>query len=279
MKRVLVIGGSSGIGLALIEALKGSEVICISRRECPVAGVKSLLADVQNTDELERAFAEVGNEWGSVDACVYLAGCSMAAPIEYVETCDYKRLFEINLFGFIECVKRTVPLMKNGGGVIVGVSSMGGVSPIVFDSFYSASKAAMNMFARAANAELNRYGIRVVAALPGGTRTRFSFKRLCYEFSKVGDYAEHLHAAYNSLIKTEQTGMSANKCGKKLANVLRSPKTCTIVPLGLKNRALYLANKILPVTVSDKLAFKLYESKADNPANMNFSETGRFCLS
>lgn len=279
MKKVLVIGGSSGIGLALIEALKESDIICISRSECPVAGVKSIVADVQNADELERAFVEVAEAWDGVDACVYLAGCSMAAPIEYVKSSDYKKLFEVNLFGFIECVKRTVPLMKNGGGVIVGVSSMGGVSPIVFDSFYSASKAAMNMFARAANAELNRYGIRVIAALPGGVRTRFSFKRLCYEFFKVGDYAEHLHAAYNALIKTEQTGMSANKCGKKLANVVKCTKARTIVPLGLKNRALYLANKILPVTVADKLAFMLYESGADSHSIMNFSETGRFCLS
>lgn len=259
MKRVLIIGGSSGIGLALAEELNDCEIVCVSRHECPIAAVKSITADVGSIEELERAFREVKEYCGKIDACVYLAGQSMAAPIEYVATSDYERLFKVNLFGFIECVKLAVPLMKENGGVIVGVSSMGGVAPIVFDSFYSASKSAMIMFARAANAELEQYGIKVVAALPGGVRTRFSFKRNCYDYDKVGEYGNSLHAAYNALMKIEQCGMRSNTCGKKLAKIVNSPRNRMVAPIGIKNRAVYLACKLLPVTVADKLTFSIYK--------------------
>lgn len=70
--------------------------------------------------------------------------------------------------------------MKENGGRIVLVSSMGGILPIAFDCFYSCSKAALNMLAKSANSELGEFNIRATAVLPGGTATTFTFKRKVY---------------------------------------------------------------------------------------------------
>ena len=94
MNTVIIVGASSGIGLALAQRLvSANAVINISRESCPVAGVENLIADVTDGDALAAAFARIPD----ADALVYCAGTSMAAAVECVHTDDYKRLFAVNL--------------------------------------------------------------------------------------------------------------------------------------------------------------------------------------
>lgn len=252
-KNIVIVGGSSGIGLAAAESLKGNNIVNISRSACPLGYVRNITADVQSTEEIRNA---VRGSFEKIDALIYSAGFSFVAPVEYAEADDYKKLFDINFFGFVECVKNAIPRMS-GGGRIIAVSSVGGVSPITFDSFYSASKAALNMFCRALDNELKQYGIRVTAFLPGGTKTQFTFKRLVYDYGSVGRYAKRLSCSSNSLAKIEQTGMDVIKVGKILSTYALGRKG-KIRAAGVVNTLLCVLNKLLPLCVSDFIASKLY---------------------
>ena len=128
-------------------------------------------------------------EGGELYALVYCAGFSMAAPIEYADEKDYHYLFDVNYFGAVRAVQCAVPFMKERGGRIVLVSSMGGLFPVAFDSFYSSSKAAVDMLVKSAALELEPYGIRVCSVQPGGTSTAFTFKRKIYGDAENGEYA------------------------------------------------------------------------------------------
>lgn len=169
----LVIGASSGIGLEVAAKLAsmGYRVVNISRNGCPSERIRSISADISQGSELEDAIKTVGEDYGRVDVMVYSAGFSMAAPVEYAREKDYRYLFEVNYFGALRAVQSVLPYMKEGGGKILLISSMGGVLPIPFDSFYSSSKAALDMLAKEMRIELKPYNIIVTSVRPGGTAT------------------------------------------------------------------------------------------------------------
>ena len=150
-KTAIVVGGSSGIGCAVCTRLseRGWNVVNISRTPCKSSSVKNITADVAAGSTLSDVITKVGEKYG-IDVLVYCAGFSMAAPIEYAKESDYRYLFDVNFFGALKAVQATIPFMKARGGRMVLVGSIGGDLPIIFDSFYSASKAALEMLAREA---------------------------------------------------------------------------------------------------------------------------------
>lgn len=255
MKKTIVVGGSSGIGLALCQRLRGMDVgtINISRTPCPVAGVVNLIADVTRSDELEKAFTQT--EYA--DALVYCAGTSIAAPVRYAEMSDVKELVDVNFIGAVECCKLALPILersKNGRIILLG--SSGGVAPIAFDSFYSASKAALSMFASALDLETD---VKCVTAVIDGTRTRFSFKRNVYR--DCGDYDRDLERATDALIKIEQTGCDASFVADGIVKILCAKNPPPVVTVGIKNKLKLSLYKILPQRLKQAVLRRVYRMK------------------
>lgn len=250
-KVAVIVGGSSGIGLATAKRLisNGWTVYNISRSDCPEQGVCNISADVSDFAQTENAFASIADD---IDALIYSAGFSMAAPVEYASEEDYKYLFDVNFFGFIKAVQCALPRMKYGGGKIIAVSSLGGVVPILYDAFYSASKAALDMLVKGCASELKKYHISVTAVQPGGTRTEFTAKRKVYPTADAGDYAADMKAAVLSLAEMEQGGMSPKAVAEVICDVMSKTNPPLSVACGAKNKTLKLCSKVLP----DKLVLK-----------------------
>lgn len=221
-KTVIIVGASSGIGYETALRLigRGFTVVNISRTPCSMQRVKNYAADVTVGDTLEKAVAEAVKAAGGLYALVYSAGFSMAAPIEYADEKDYRYLFDVNYFGALRALKCAVPHLKKRGGRIVFVSSMGGTFPVAFDSFYSSSKAAVDMLAKAAAIELEPYHIHVCSVQPGGTSTGFTFKRKIYADEENREYAAKLKRATAALANMEQGGLSAGEVAKQVVEVL-----------------------------------------------------------
>lgn len=240
-KNVIVIGGSSGIGLALCQKLENNTVHNISRTPCPVASVINHTADVTKPKELAKAFAEID----CADALFYCAGVSLAAPVAEIETSDCRKLFDTNLLGAVEAVKLAVPMLeRSGAGRIVLCSSVGGTVPIAYDAVYSASKAALDMFARAVDLELKN--TRCTSAVIGGVKTQFSFKRKIYEPSET--YSSDLTTATDKLVKIEQSGYPATFVADELIKI--ADRTCApVTAVGIKTKLMLWAYGILPQCV------------------------------
>ena len=247
----VVVGGSSGIGLETCTRLsaRGWNVINISRSPCKNVKVKNIIADVAAGSTVTDVISKIGEKY-KIDALIYCAGFSMAAPIEYAKESDYRYLFDVNFFGALKAVQACIPSMKDRGGRIILVGSLGGEIPIMFDPFYSSSKAALEMFVRGAYHELKPYNIKITAFLPGGTSTGFTFKRKVYTDDENKSYARDLNKAVSALAKMEQNGMSPAAVAEDIYSVMLMDKPPVIKACGFKNSAYRIMSHIMPEKVT-----------------------------
>lgn len=259
-RTAVVVGGSSGIGCETVFRLteSGWKVFNISRTPCINIKVENICADVTEGDVAFRGIKNVADNFG-LDLLVYCAGYSMAAPIEHCAEADFRYLFEVNYFGALRAVQTAVPYMKKSGGKIVLVGSLGGDIPIAFDSFYSSSKAALEMLARGASQELKDYGIKVTAVLPGGTATGFTYKRKIYTEEYSHEYAPKLGRAVEALAKMEQGGMSAAAVADNVYKVIEAENPPLIKSCGVKNTVFRMLSRVMPEKLTLYMAGRAYK--------------------
>ena len=174
---VIVTGGASGIGAAVTARLRAEGVTTVvwdvAAAEVP-DGHSAAVVDVTDEDAVARAMEAAVQRHGPLGGFVNSAGIigpgarAAEQPLDVV-----RRLFDINTHGALITMKHALAAMQaaGGGGAIVQVSSNAAVHARPGLSPYSASKAAVNAYTRTAAREYGRYGIRVNAVCPGGTRT------------------------------------------------------------------------------------------------------------
>ena len=261
-KVAVIIGASSGIGYETAIRLIGRNylVVNLSRTSCRLEQVINYSADVTKQNELERGLKAIGDILKHIDVLVYSAGFSMAAPIEKAYDEDIRYLFEVNYFGALHSIRCVIPYMKDRGGNIILISSMGGILPIAFDCFYSCSKAALIMRAKSASGELKEFGIHTTAVLPGGTATPFTFKRKVYEDDLCGEYAIRLNQAVSSLADMEQNGMSPGEVAKEIVECLEDKNPPIVIHCGVVNKMYATAQRFLPDKTSLYLNNRKYYS-------------------
>lgn len=151
-KVVIVTGGSFGIGRCTASALKenGCIVYEFSRRNIPMEGVTHLSVDVTNEDAINAAVQQVIQKETKIDAVINCAGFGISGAVEFTSMEQAKAQFDVNFFGTVTVNKAVLPfLRRQGKGHIVNISSVAAVAHIPFQTFYSASKAAVSSYSYA----------------------------------------------------------------------------------------------------------------------------------
>jgi NAD(P)-dependent dehydrogenase (short-subunit alcohol dehydrogenase family) len=179
---VLITGCSSGIGkaTALAAAARGHRVYATARdpeslRELAGGGrIRTLALDVTDTGSIGRAVASVLGETGRLDVLVNNAGYGQYGAVEEVTAEEWRREFDVNLFGAVEVTRAVLPAMRQArSGTIVNVSSVAGKIAIPFAAPYCASKHALEAVSDALRVEVAPFSIRVVVIEAGPIATRF----------------------------------------------------------------------------------------------------------
>jgi NAD(P)-dependent dehydrogenase (short-subunit alcohol dehydrogenase family) len=179
-KVVVITGGSDGIGLASAKlfAEGGAFVYITGRRQALLDqsvsqighGAVGVRGDAANVDDLTRLYERIERDHGRVDVVFANAGMHESVPLEAIGEAHFDSLFGLNVKGVVFTVQRALPLMTEGG-VIVLNGSVAGSKAFPAQSLYNASKAALRSFARSWTNELKERGIRVNVVSPGGTET------------------------------------------------------------------------------------------------------------
>jgi NAD(P)-dependent dehydrogenase (short-subunit alcohol dehydrogenase family) len=179
-KIALVTGGNSGIGLACAKRFvaEGATVVITARRQPELdAAVKELgpraravRTDVSKLSELDALFADISAHEGRLDVVMANAGGGKFVTLEDVTEEHFDQTFATNVKGTLFTVQKALPLMKNGGSVIL-TGSTASISGFGAFSVYCATKAAIRSFARCWIRDLKGRGIRVNVLSPGDTKT------------------------------------------------------------------------------------------------------------
>ena len=184
-KVVLVTGGTSGIGktTAIAFADAGARVVLTGRREKEglevVAEIKKtggtaayIRTDVAKEADVVKAVDFVLSTHGRLDVAFNNAGVEIVGPLDQVTEEQYRRTFDINVWGVLNAMKHEVAAMlKSGGGSIVNVSSIAGHIGLAQASIYVATKHAVEGLTKAIAVEFAKQGIRVNAVAPGAIDT------------------------------------------------------------------------------------------------------------
>ncbi len=188
---VLVTGASAGIGweTALAFARRGDRVGAVGRRADRLEALRDaakdlpgtilpLAADVTSATDMSRAVAELVTAYGQLDVLVANAGLGQRGTIVDSDWHDLDDVLRTNIDGVLHSVRAAVPEMrKTGGGHIVTISSVLGVTIGPYTTIYSASKATLNAIARGLRVELQPDHIWVTNLLVGQTVSEFAQAR------------------------------------------------------------------------------------------------------
>ena len=183
-KRVLVTGGSKGIGLGIARHFTetGARVAICGRKEANLAKAREELgkvlavaAHLGKAEDVEQLFRTVRDTFGGLDILVNNVGMNIFTPSTVEADIGlWDKIIEGNLKSAFLCCRQAFPLMKDKGGVIVNLSSVAGHRAAPGMGIYGIAKAGLNMLTKVLAKELASYGIRVNAVAPGMVETDFS---------------------------------------------------------------------------------------------------------
>jgi NAD(P)-dependent dehydrogenase (short-subunit alcohol dehydrogenase family) len=182
-RRLLVVGGAAGIGLATVRQCldAGAQTVVLDRDAWTGGGAPTaaLQADVRDAREVDAAVTAAAEKMQGIDGVIYCAGVDLLTTVAETRDEDWERILDVNLTGAMRVCRAALRDFAPEGGTIVLVSSAAGLRPLPDRTAYCASKAGLVMFAKAMAAELAPRSIRVNAVCPGAVETelfRSSFR-------------------------------------------------------------------------------------------------------
>ena len=243
---VWVLGASSGLGLATAQAFAADGWLVVAGARSfarPPEGaeepgnhkggtqqgsatealgglenVRRLPLDVTSGESCEQFVREARAISGEVDVFCYGAGILLLGPCEETTPEEYEKVMQTNFLGMTRMVQKVLPIMrKQGGGKIVLMSSLNGLIGIPFQSAYTASKHAIEGYAKCLTMEMKPFGIQVTVVEPGdhqGGSQRYRLK--AQGAGASSPYRQEYESTCEAIRRDEGHGLLPEKLGQKV---------------------------------------------------------------
>ena len=274
MKNVLVTGASTGIGRATTRYLdevgysvfacvrKESDLVSI-QQECSI-NVKPIILDVSSSNQIEEGVNKVKNACNNhgLFAVVNNAGITAIGSVETSELAEFKKVFEVNLFGMVAITKAFLPLLRefqkhneNSSCHIINISSIAGLQGYPLFSAYNSSKFAVRGFSEALRLELISTGINVSVIEAGAIATEIwnkskndisELKSKLKSSNYSGQYLNALEKIEVLLSKAESKAASPKIVAELIYKIFtsKSPKFSYLI--GPDSKLVGFATKLVP---------------------------------
>lgn len=277
-KRVLITGGSKGLGLVLARTLvkEGAQVALLARSEEELEhaatdlrnryGVEALTltCDVRDEAAVVAAIEQVSTVFGGLDVLVNNAGVIQAGPFENLDNADFENALATHLWGPLYAIRASLPHLRASGGRILNIASVGGLVGVPHLASYSASKFALVGLSDALRAELASKGVKVTTACPWLMRTGSH-----YNAQLKGQHVKEftLFALADAL---PGSSMNAETAARRCVEALRSGKAR--VAIGSQAKAAHLVDTLFPDLA--KAGLELTNQALPSAATSNQVKTG-----
>jgi NAD(P)-dependent dehydrogenase (short-subunit alcohol dehydrogenase family) len=222
----LITGCSTGFGRELAKDVLARGWRCVVTARNPVQvgdiaaghGERALVCalDVTNRRQIDETVSRAMSAFGRIDALVNNAGYGYFAAIEEGEDDVVRAMFETNVFGLIDMTKAVLPVMRaQRDGLIVNISSIGGLAAYAATGYYHATKFAVEGLSESLALEVDPLGIQVLIVEPGPFRTNWAGPSIKRSKQQIDDYAASAG---------ERRRASAERSGKQPGDPVRAAK-------------------------------------------------------
>jgi NAD(P)-dependent dehydrogenase (short-subunit alcohol dehydrogenase family) len=268
---VIVTGASGGIGAATARELarRGFHVLAGVRRDRDAdairgPGIEPLIVDITNPDHVRALAARVhGDPQGrAVRALVNNAAIQANVPIEVFAIDQWRRMFEVNLFGQIAVTQALLPSLIRSKGRVVNISSVGGKVAMAAYGPYAGTKFALEAVSDSLRRELAPFGVQVVVVEPGAVRTEMLGRAIATTHDLVSAMTPEQSQRYSGLMLavntqaasvTEESGLPANAAAKVIAKAITARKPHTRYTVGRDAAMITCLARILPDRMLDRV--------------------------
>ncbi len=230
MKYILITGAYGGMGRSTAELLRraGYGIFAMDKRTGEAEeGIIPLQTDVRDPDSIKQAFDRVKETTDELYAIIHFAGIYMLDSLAEISEEDFKRIFEINLFGAFMVNKCFLPLLKRGSRIIITTSELAPLDPLPFTGIYAVTKAALDKYAYSLAMELQLLGIKVSVLRAGAVATDMlgvsteALDRFCSNTELYTCNAERFKAIVD---RVEARQIPAHKVANKVLRILGKSK-------------------------------------------------------
>ncbi|MFC6093004.1 SDR family NAD(P)-dependent oxidoreductase [Saccharothrix lopnurensis] len=241
-KLVVVTGASTGMGASAARELarRGFHVLAGVRRDRDAdairsTGVEPVILDITEPEHVEALAARVADDPRALHALVNNAGTQVNAPVETLPMAEWRRVFEVNLFGHIAVTQALLPALLRSRGRVVNISSIGGKYAMATYGAYAGAKFALEAVSDSLRREVAPLGVQVVVVEPGGVRTQIAARGIATANDLAARMTPEQEERYGGLVQANNelmasgtaSGLTADAAARVIAKAVttRRPRT------------------------------------------------------
>lgn len=272
----LVTGASTGIGYAISAALarSGHAVFAGIRSDRDAERLRELdqrvtplRIDVTDATQIAAAMRTIAESGCALRGVVNNAGIAVAGPLEYLAMQDFRRQFDVNVFGSLAVTQAALPLLRETGGRIVFIGSVSGQIAPPFVGAYAASKFALEAMADALRLELRPFRISVSIVEPGNVRTPIWEKGRTEKDETIArmpaqamlHYGEQIARLVAVSEREERTGIEPEIVAQAALHALTSRRPRARYPVGAPPLWQRTMARVVPDSLRDRLVQRALE--------------------
>ena len=267
---IVVTGASTGMGAATARELarRGFHVLAGVRRDVDADalrgdGIEPHILDITVESHVAAIAERVANDPQGfpLRALINNAGVAINAPVEALPIAEWRRQFEVNLFGHVAMIQALMPSLLRSAGTVVNISSLGGKVALPTYPAYAGSKFALEALSDSLRREVGRLGVRVVVIEPGAVKTAMA-ERGVATADRLKDgmtadqrerYGELVDAMSNLARSFDKDGVSADHAATVIAKAATSSRPRTRYTVGRDAAVLARLSRVLSDRVLDRV--------------------------
>jgi len=264
-----VTGASTGMGAAAARELarQGFHVLAGVRRDQDAdairsAGVEPVILDITEPEQVEALAARVAGDPRALHALINNAGIQVNAPVEALPMAEWRRVFEVNLFGHIAVTQALLPALLRSRGRVINISSIGGKIAMPTYGAYAGAKFALEAVSDSLRREVAPLGVQVVVIEPGGVRTEIATRGVATANDLAARMTPEQHERYGHLVQAINTlmatgtasGLTADAAARVIAKVVTTRRPRTRYTIGRDAALLVRLTRILSDRTLDRVS-------------------------
>jgi len=270
---IVVTGASTGMGAATVKELarKGFHVLAGVRHEADaealrglgIEGIEPCILDITVESDVAAIADRVASDplHRPLRALVNNAGVAINAPVETLPMDEWRRQFEVNLFGHIAMTQALLPALLNNSGTVVNISSVGGKFALPTYGAYAGSKFALEAVSDALRREVSDVGIKVVVVEPGAVKTEMAERGIAtaqgleanMTSAQSERYADITAAVAGQARSFNVTGVSAEHAATVIAKAATASHPRTRYTIGRDAAILVRITRVVSDRILDRI--------------------------